>query len=517
MDTETILVVDDTQENRDFVVEYVLKPSGYQSLTAANGKEGLELAIKHKPDLIILDYNMPVLDGPGMLQAMNARGLDIPVILMTFHGSEDIAIEVFRLGARDYVVKPFYPEEMEKAIGRHLAEGRLRREKEELNQRIMQANLDLKARLQELNMLYKVGKHVTALMDIQQLLLQVMSAALQISRADQGTIHIVSNNHSQCRVIQKQNSDPTSVNQPTEDKLVNQVVESGKSLLIDAPHKAQYNAEHIAVYTPLIIGQKVIGVLVVERTAADASGFSSREVALLSALSDYIAIAITNARNYEARQQLKTQLANTPSPAPESAPEPTPEPERTPVKPGRHEISVLQIGLRLKPSAHKLSPHVTMQMMSYYTRRIAGVVDKWQGHLSVQGESMTVYFNALIPQRDHIHRVAAAALMILNVTKTRAGTPEPPLTIHVGVAIGPATLGHIEADEEKQMHVVGEVIALAQRLEEFAPPGQILVEETVIKRLGTVAQANVMGEVSVKRRKHKITAYALTGLKRRNT
>ncbi len=500
MDTETILVVDDTQENRDFVVDYVLKPNNYQTLTAANGKEGLELAIKHKPDLIILDYNMPVLDGPGMLRAMSARGLDIPVILMTFHGSEDIAIEVFRLGARDYVIKPFYPEEMEKAIGRHLAEGRLRREKDELNQRVMQANIDLKARLQELNMLYKVGKHVTSLIDIQKLLLQVMSAALQISHADQGAIHIVSNKTCLCRVIQRPDEHPTPTDHPTKDPLVEQIIANGRPLLIDEPPKMQLNVDHIAVYMPLIVGQKVIGVLVVERTEAQAQGFSSREVALLSALSDYIAIAITNSRNYEARQHLKAQIGD-----------PALQPKPASIKPNRREVTTLVIGLRLKPSAHKLSAQITVQMLTYYTKRIQSIVEKWGGTLINQGETLIAHFNAHTLYRDHIHRAAAVALMAINVTQTRSGTASPPLSVHVGFASGGATVGTIG---NATLSVIGDHIALAQRLEEFVAPGQVLTDEAIIKRLGATAKAHIMGEMNVRRRKDKVIAYALTGLKR---
>jgi DNA-binding response OmpR family regulator len=176
---ETALIVDDAQENRDFVVEYILEPNGYKSLTARDGQEGLDMAIKYQPDLILLDYNMPKLDGAGVLRELDKRGMDIPVILMTFYGSEDIAVEVFRLGVRDYVAKPFYPEDMERAINKSLTEIRLRREKEALTERVIQANRELQMRLQELNVLYGIGKSVTTLTSMDKLLPKVVDAALQ--------------------------------------------------------------------------------------------------------------------------------------------------------------------------------------------------------------------------------------------------------------------------------------------------------------------------------------------------
>ena len=70
---ETILIVDDGKENRDFIIEYVLEPNGFKYLTAKDGLEGLQMALKHKPDLILLDGGeghvatvKPVIDRYGL-------------------------------------------------------------------------------------------------------------------------------------------------------------------------------------------------------------------------------------------------------------------------------------------------------------------------------------------------------------------------------------------------------------------------------------------------------------------
>ena len=128
MTGERILVVDDSKENREFIIDYILKPNGYEVLEARDGVEGMELARSASPDLMLLDLQMPRLDGTGVLTALRRENLSIPVILMTFHGSEEIAIEVFRLGVRDYVKKPYTPEEMLGAIETSLTETRLRKE-----------------------------------------------------------------------------------------------------------------------------------------------------------------------------------------------------------------------------------------------------------------------------------------------------------------------------------------------------------------------------------------------------
>jgi len=146
---ERILVVDDRAENIDFVVEYVLKPNEYVPLIARDGAEGLEKAIQEEPDLILLDMQMPKMTGIEVVEAINDRGLQIPVILMTFHGSEDLAVRVFRLGVKDYVIKPFEITEMEQAIERALTEVRLRQERDDLLSRLMETNQQLEPKMEQ--------------------------------------------------------------------------------------------------------------------------------------------------------------------------------------------------------------------------------------------------------------------------------------------------------------------------------------------------------------------------------
>lgn len=131
---ERVLVVDDSLLYRDLLVNHVLTPHGYVPLTASDGESGLHTALQEQPDLIILDMQMPGMTGLQMLEALHARGSEIPVILMTLHGSEELAVHAFRMGIRDYVVKPFDIEEMLAAIDRALTESRLRRERDALIQ-----------------------------------------------------------------------------------------------------------------------------------------------------------------------------------------------------------------------------------------------------------------------------------------------------------------------------------------------------------------------------------------------
>lgn len=107
MTRETILVVDDNLDFARTLERYTLAPLGYQVLYAANSQSGLQLVVSRQPNLILLDMNMPGMSGEEMLRALRQTRCTSPVISMTMQESESIAIDAFRLGGRDYLVKPF--------------------------------------------------------------------------------------------------------------------------------------------------------------------------------------------------------------------------------------------------------------------------------------------------------------------------------------------------------------------------------------------------------------------------
>jgi DNA-binding response OmpR family regulator len=113
-----ILIIEDRRENIVFIANNILKPMGYQVITARDGQSGLDKAQAEKPDLIITDLKLPRLGGLEILEQLNEKGVNIPTIVMTFHGTEETAKQALRLGAKDYLIKPFTIEEMHEALGR---------------------------------------------------------------------------------------------------------------------------------------------------------------------------------------------------------------------------------------------------------------------------------------------------------------------------------------------------------------------------------------------------------------
>jgi two-component system response regulator AtoC len=122
-----ILVVDDEELIRWSLTEN-LRAEGHEVLTAETGEEGLEITKAEMPDLIVLDYRLPGMDGLEVLRRIKEINANQLVIMMTAFGAVDKAVIAMRLGAYDYLNKPFNQDELKLSIAKALEATRLRRE-----------------------------------------------------------------------------------------------------------------------------------------------------------------------------------------------------------------------------------------------------------------------------------------------------------------------------------------------------------------------------------------------------
>jgi two-component system cell cycle response regulator len=106
-----VLTVDDSRAIRS-IVSKQLKSLGFDVEEAEHGEEGLACLEECEFDLVLLDVTMPVLDGPGMLEKMRARGDKTPVLMLTSESKRSIVAGVMKLGISDYILKPFKAEEL---------------------------------------------------------------------------------------------------------------------------------------------------------------------------------------------------------------------------------------------------------------------------------------------------------------------------------------------------------------------------------------------------------------------
>jgi DNA-binding NtrC family response regulator len=134
MSREKILIVDDTPANLDLLTA-ALEPRGYEVLAASGGEAGLRIAAKALPDLILLDVVMPGRDGFAICRELKAEDAtrEIPVLFITARQETADVLNGFRVGAVDYILKPFQAEEVVSRVETHLKIRRLTRELQERN------------------------------------------------------------------------------------------------------------------------------------------------------------------------------------------------------------------------------------------------------------------------------------------------------------------------------------------------------------------------------------------------
>lgn len=117
-DKQPVVLVADDEEDIKVVLRMFLEAVGYEVVTAFDGLDALEQIKSTKPDVVLMDIMMPVIDGIEVVRQMKATpGIrDIPVVMLTAAAQSDMVEKAIQAGAADYIVKPFEPETVQKAI-----------------------------------------------------------------------------------------------------------------------------------------------------------------------------------------------------------------------------------------------------------------------------------------------------------------------------------------------------------------------------------------------------------------
>ena len=131
--TERILIVDDEADIAT-ILKLHLEDSGYTTAWAGNGHSALQMLQDGGYSLVLMDIRMPGMNGVDVLNRIREAGLDVTVIMMTAHGSEDLAVECMTSGAVDYFSKPFSLDDMLQRVDRALAHRRILQSKKRLEQ-----------------------------------------------------------------------------------------------------------------------------------------------------------------------------------------------------------------------------------------------------------------------------------------------------------------------------------------------------------------------------------------------
>ncbi|HID62304.1 MAG TPA: response regulator [Anaerolineae bacterium] len=315
-DKQKVLIIDDRRENIVFLANNILRPKGYDIITAMDGEKGLHKALEERPDLIIMDLRMPRMNGLEVLSALREEQCHIPVILTTFHGSESVVVEAFRLGVKDYVIKPYTVEDMEEAIKRALGEGRAE-DKVQLRERIRKTNQQWERRVRELSTLHDIGKAVTSLLDLEKIVNRVVEAAVFLTGAEEGFLLLIDQGTKELYMRAAKGlsqREARSFRVKVDDSLSGQVITTGKPIMVSSVQdqekfklKTGYLVKSL-LHVPLKLRNEIIGVLSVHNRISS-KAFTDNDLRTLTILAGHAAVAIENARLYQSMEEKAQQLS----------------------------------------------------------------------------------------------------------------------------------------------------------------------------------------------------------------
>jgi DNA-binding response OmpR family regulator len=306
MPEETILIIDDSIELCS-LLESILPLSGYRTLSASTGEEGLNLASEFKPDLILLDLELPDTTGLKVLEELGQRKPAIPTIMITGYGSEGVAARALGLGAEGYLIKPFTTEEVLSSVEKALTVRHLRREKAQL------ATL-LDAYTHHLRTISAVGRAVISGLDSEQFFQRIVEAGSFVTRAERCLLVLqdaTPDGHpASAQVVAVHGNPRTHAEEPSGaggafpsaagDRRLWAVLSRGDSVRLHASLDTAITlqtgeAARAVLQVPLKSRERIAGLLSVDRQHAQVP-FGRHDELMLSILADYVVLALDSYR-----------------------------------------------------------------------------------------------------------------------------------------------------------------------------------------------------------------------------
>jgi GAF domain-containing protein/CheY-like chemotaxis protein len=302
-----LLVVDDKEGFREHLHQ-LFTDEGYQVITAASGEEAIFALDNLSPDIVITDLVMPNGDGFFTLRYIQERGLFCPVIVITGYGSQESAVKALRLGAYDYVTKPFELDVILATVKRAAEYCRLQ-------QAVLESREKLATQVFEMSALYDTSLDLVNSLSLPQVLESLISRAVALLHAKGGTVYLYDEAQQQLNLAASRGpwSDRVERTLALGEGLAGKVAQSGCPLRVndhsdgaDRSHEDEGAGATCVVSVPLVVQDRVVGVLHVEDDARR-GGFSEADEVLLVRLAPLAALAIERARLYG---QTEAQLAD---------------------------------------------------------------------------------------------------------------------------------------------------------------------------------------------------------------
>jgi len=296
-DKGLILFVDDDKVIAEVTGKY-LSSLGYHVALASNGREAFELFEQLRPQLVVADLCMPVMDGLQFLEETRKKDIVTPVIVTTGYPDIETAIRAIQHGAFDYIRKPFKLELLQQKIERALRTSR---------------NLRQNAVYTELAALHDLSHTLVNIHDVEALLDETFRYCIDIAQADSGFIQTL-DPRTGTLVARRESGDEVASHEAKLKSLVQWVLEREQTVVVrDGKPPAGVDVVLDAgpgvsmVLMPLTAGEDVVGVVGLVRTDPH-NAFSEADLSVLEVVASQAGIAINNAHLYASVGQKLEEL-----------------------------------------------------------------------------------------------------------------------------------------------------------------------------------------------------------------
>lgn len=294
MSKEHVLIIDDEAVILEAASE-ILKRAGYMVTTAIDGEDGYGKVKQDSFDLVITDIRMPKLGGMALIQKVREEvSTETPIIVITGHGTIDIAVESLRQGTQGFVMKPFTPKELIEAVTDSLRRSHIAKE-----------NIKLKALLP----LFEVNKRLLSELNIERLMDIIIREASKYTGAERASLMLMNREDGSLSLKASMGVDidmTDTVKIRPGEGIAGRVAENMTPLLLDERMdldpalQEMMNKREIrsALCMPIIIKGELLGVLNLAKVT-EGRPFTHSDMEMVSVLCGQAGIAIENARLYE--------------------------------------------------------------------------------------------------------------------------------------------------------------------------------------------------------------------------
>lgn len=285
-----ILVLDDEKIVLDSVSR-ILEDEDYQVKTCQKGEEALETLKEGGFDILITDLKMPGMDGLQAIEAMLEIDPDLSAIMFTAYSTVDSAVKAMKLGAVDYIRKPFTPDQLTGLVLKVMADRKMRLEK----------------RYRE-DTFAEIKTAISSTLNLKEVLDLIVQGVVKVMKVKGSSLSLLDKNREKLRIFAYHGLSRNYVDKGPLDssKSLSETTLNGKQVWIEdasTDPRVQYPTEAMRegiasiLSVPLVVRNKVIGALRVY--TSEPRSFSEDEGRFLFGFAEQVALAIENARSYE--------------------------------------------------------------------------------------------------------------------------------------------------------------------------------------------------------------------------